>query len=83
MSNTKKTLKRIASSEEYQALVTAIDQTDYESIFSSYVQISRLLEEAGSEIEKTIENLPRRNKDDERRRFQSAFCPSGTGWMRS
>ena len=73
MSQAKKTLNKIASSEEYKALVAAIEQGDYETIFNSYVQISGLLEESEREIEEKIRGLPRRNRDEDRVKFQSAF----------
>ena len=74
MSQTSKTLKKIASGEEYQALVAAVEQADYEAIFNTYTQITRLLEEAQKEIEERIQNLPRHNKDEDCQKFRSAFA---------
>ncbi|MFH1381412.1 MAG: hypothetical protein ABIH70_00775 [Chloroflexota bacterium] len=74
MSQTKKVLKQIASSEEYQTLVTAIEKADYESIFNSYIQIAKQLEDAGKEINEKIQGLTRRNKEEDSQKFQSAFA---------
>lgn len=74
MSQTSKTLKKIASGEEYQALVVAVEQADYEAIFNTYMQITGLLEEAQKEIEERIQNLLRHNKDEDCQKFRSAFA---------
>ncbi len=74
MSQTSRTLKKIASGEEYQTLVTALEQADYDAVCASYTRIAELLEAAQSEIEKRIQNLPRQNRDEDRQKFQSAFA---------
>ncbi|MFC1860813.1 hypothetical protein ACFLYL_00835 [Chloroflexota bacterium] len=73
MSQTKTVLKQIASGEEYQTLTTAIEEGNYEAICKSYLRIGELLKEAQKDIEAKIESLPRRNKDEERQKFQEAF----------
>jgi len=74
MSQTSKTLKKIASGEEYQTLVTALEQADYDAVCTAYTRIAELLEAAQSEIEETIGNLPRQNRDEDRQKFLSAFA---------
>ena len=74
MSQASKILKKIASGEEYQALVAAIERADYETIVSSYLQIGELLNEAAKEIREKIESLPRQNRDEEHEKFQVAFA---------
>ena len=74
MSQTRKTLKKIASTDQYQALVTAVKEADYETIVSSYIKLSQLLEEAEREIEGKIQSLPRRNKGEDYKRFRTAFA---------
>jgi len=74
MSHTSKTLKSIAAGEEYKSLVSAIEKRDYQSLYESYMKVAKLLEEAGKGIEEKIENLPRRNKDEDRQKFQTAFA---------
>src|SRR4030042_3781675 len=76
MSNTKKLLKDIASGTEYKDLADAIEQTDYEAIFDSYMRISELISSSRGKIEEGIESLPVRSKakrlDDFRQSFDSA-----------
>ena len=74
MSQTRKTLKKIASTDQYQALATAVKEDDYETIVSSYIKLSQLLEEAEREIEGKIQSLPRRNKGEDYKRFRTAFA---------
>ncbi len=74
MSQAKNTLKKIASSEEYRNLEAAIKELNAQAIFSSYVSISGLLEEAEKEILENIQKLPRRNKDLDLQQFRSAFA---------
>jgi hypothetical protein len=73
MSQTVKTLKKIATSEEYQALEAAIKQVDPEAIFNSYKRISEILEESEKEILDKIQQLPRHNKDLDWQRFRLAL----------
>jgi hypothetical protein len=73
MSQTVKTLKKIAASEEYQVLETAIKQVDPEAIFNSYKRISEILEESEREILDKIQQLPRHNKDQDWQRFRLAL----------
>jgi hypothetical protein len=73
MSQTVKTLKKIAASEEYQVLETAIKQVDPEAIFNSYKRISEILEESEKEILDKIQQLPRHNKDQDWQRFRLAL----------
>jgi len=74
MSQTSKTLKKIASGDEYQTLVTALEQADYDAVCTSYTQIAELLEAAQGEIEEGLKNLPRHNWEDDRQKFRSAFA---------
>ena len=74
MSQTVKTLKKIATSEEYQALETAIKQVDPEAIFNSYKRISEVLEASEKEILDKIQQLPRQNKDPDWQRFRLALA---------
>ncbi len=73
MSQTSKTLKKIASSEEYKSLATAVEQSDYETVFTAYNQVAALLEEARREVRQKIDALPRENRDEDYHRFQQAF----------
>jgi hypothetical protein len=73
MSHTAKSLKSIATGEDYKALCAAIDSRDYQTLYNSYTKLSQLLTDAGKEIEGKIDNLPRRNKDEDLQKFQKAF----------
>lgn len=73
MSHTSKTLKSIAMGEDYKALVTAIEKGDYQTLYDSYMRVAKLLEEAEKQIQDKIESLPRRNKDEDREKFRTAF----------
>ncbi len=72
MSQTTKTLKKLASGEEYKALVAAIEQGDCEATSKAYLEIERLLQEAQKEIREKIASLPRQNKDVDSQKFQAA-----------
>lgn len=74
MSQATKILKKIASAEEYKALVTAIEKTDGESALTSYQQISQLLEETEKEVRDRIQSLTRKNKDDDYQKFRATFA---------
>ena len=74
MSQTSKTIKKLAASESYQALDKAIKEDDYETIVSSYIALSRQLEEAEREIAEKIQSLPRQNKDEDCEKFRAAFA---------
>ena len=74
MSHTSKTLKNIAASEEYKALDTAIETGDYQTLYESYMKVDGLIREAEAQIEETISNLPRQNKEEERQKFRMAFA---------
>lgn len=74
MSHTAKTLKSIANGEEYKALCTAIETRDYQTLYNAYTKLTQLLVDAEQEIAGKIENLPRRNKDEDRQKFQAAFA---------
>jgi len=73
MSQTKRILKEIASSEDYQALATAMERVDYEAMFASYRRISQLLSEGKRKIEESLQNLPVQNRDEHRDKFLRAF----------
>jgi hypothetical protein len=73
MSQTVKTLKKIAATEEYQALEAAIKQVDPETILNSYKRISAILEAAEKEVLDKIQQLPRHNKDLDWQRFRLAL----------
>jgi hypothetical protein len=73
MSHTNKVLKSIATSEEYKSLCAAIDSRDYQALYSAFTKLSQLLKDANKEVEEKIDNLPRQNKDEDRRKFQKAF----------
>ncbi|MBM2825715.1 MAG: hypothetical protein HW402_1379 [Dehalococcoidales bacterium] len=74
MSQATRTLKKIASSEEYRALDAAIREFDPETIFRAYTQLFGLLAEAEKEILERIDKLPRHNKDLDRQQFLAAFA---------
>jgi len=74
MSQTSKTIKKLAASEPYQALDAAVKENDYEIIVSSYIKISRLLEEAEKEIAEKIQSLSRQNKGEDCEKFRAAFA---------
>jgi hypothetical protein len=73
MSQTTNKLKSIAVGEEYKSLCAAIVSRDYQTLYKSFTQISQLLSEARKEIEAKIDSLPRRNKEEDRQKFQRAF----------
>ncbi|MFC1963634.1 hypothetical protein ACFLVL_03330 [Chloroflexota bacterium] len=73
MSHTKTALKKIAGSEEYKALASAVENADYEAMCNSYVSISTLLEDEEKKIEETLENLPWRDKAEVCQKFQTTF----------
>jgi hypothetical protein len=73
MSHTNKILRTIATGEEYKSLCAAIDNRDYQTLYTAFTRLSHMLKEAGKEVEDKIDNLPRQNKDEDRRKFQKAF----------
>jgi len=73
MSNTKKILKDIASSAEYKDLTDAITQVDYEVIFDSYMNISKLISSGKEKIEEGFEHLPPRSKSERLDKFRQSF----------
>lgn len=73
MSQVSKALSKIAASEEYTTLVKAIETTNYEAILKSYVEVSRLLEEAKNQILEKIQSLPRAGKEQDLQKFEAAF----------
>jgi hypothetical protein len=73
MSQTKRILKEIASSEDYQALTAAMERVDYEAMFASYMRICELLGEGKRRIEESLQNLPVQNRDEHRDKFLRAF----------
>jgi len=73
MSNTKKILREIASGKEYKALLDAVEQTDYETIFDSYTRISELICNGKGKIEEDIGNLPVRSKAEQLDKFRRSF----------
>lgn len=73
MSQTRRILKEIASTGEYEALVAAVEQADYEAMFGNYVRISERLSRGKRVIEESIENLPLQNKEERRDKFFRAF----------
>ena len=73
MSHTRKVLKEIASSVEYEALMTATKQADYEAMFSNYGRILERLKEGKETVGKNIENLPVRDRQKHQGKFSHAF----------
>lgn len=73
MSQTKLSLNKIASGEEYKALVAAVEKADHQTAINSYLQVSKQLEDARKEILGRIQGLTRQNKDEDGRKFQAAF----------
>jgi hypothetical protein len=73
MSQTKIALKQIASSEEYKALAEAIGKKDFATISHCYSSIGELLGKAKEEIREKIQNLPRKNKEEEYQKFAASF----------
>ena len=73
MSQTTRALKAIATGDDYQALANAIEQVDYDSMFTCYMRLLELLTEEKEKIKEGIENLPHRNKQEQRDKFQRAF----------
>lgn len=74
MSQAKRILKEIAITQEYKALVNAIEKGDYDAILSSYQQISKLIERKEKEVKSKMEKLIRKNKREEYQRFRSALA---------
>jgi predicted nucleic acid-binding Zn-ribbon protein len=73
MSNTKKLLRDIASGTEYKALADAIEQTDYEAIYDSYMHISEMIDRSKEKIEEGIESLTVGSKDKRLDDFRQSF----------
>src|SRR4030042_34854 len=74
MSQTVKTLKKIASSEEYKALEAGVKELNPEAIAEAYNKISAIVEEAEKPILEQIQKLNRQNKDLDLQNFRSAFA---------
>lgn len=73
MSQTKRILKEIASGEDYQALVAAMERVDYEAMFAPYMHISQLLGEKKMGVAEGLANLPLQSRDEHRNKFLRAF----------
>ncbi len=73
MSQASKSLKKIATSEDYKSLVTAIEAKDYETISKSYLRLCQLLEEEKKQVLAKIQSLPRQNRGEDCEQFQTAF----------
>ncbi|MDP2916366.1 MAG: hypothetical protein Q8O16_00385 [Dehalococcoidia bacterium] len=74
MSQTVKTLKKIASGDEYRALEAAIKELNAESICNSYLQIMGIIEESEKAILERIQKLGRQNKDTDWQKCRAAFA---------
>lgn len=73
MSQASKALKEVASGQEYNDLVQAIEESDYEAIAVSYQKLAEVVEDKKKQILEKIDTLPRQNKDTDRQQFISAF----------
>ena len=73
MSHTRRILKDIASSGEYQAVVEAVGKSDYQSMYKNFASIADRLKAERKAIEESIAQLLPQNSEERRNKFLRSF----------